>query len=271
MKAIDIISFLSGLVLCRILTPYIYVLLKENNCVSYNYQNRTIPIGIGIVYLFVQSIICFGVIFIIYNDNINIYAYIFCITIMGLVGFIDDVMGNNIIKGFKGHIKALIVGKLTTGGLKAISGLVCSIIYSIVISDNIYNLIINIIIISLFTNLINLLDLRPGRAIKAFIIIGVLLLFTSLKLEYNFLLFSAIGIILVVFPLDLKGKVMIGDIGSNSLGMTLGIYCVTTQSINYKIIILIILISLHIFSEYYSFSKVISKIKVLNFIDTLGR
>ncbi|MTI70208.1 MAG: phospho-N-acetylmuramoyl-pentapeptide-transferase [Firmicutes bacterium] len=271
MKAVDIISFLSGLILCRLLTPYIYMLLKENKCVSNNYQNKIIPIGIGIVFLFVQSIICFGVIFIVYNDNINIYAYIFCITIMGFVGFIDDVIGNNVIKGFKGHIKALIVGRLTTGGLKAVSGLVCSIIYSIIISENIYNLLINIIIISLFTNLINLLDLRPGRAIKAFFIISVLLLCTSLKLRYNFLIFSAIGIILVVFPLDLRGKVMLGDVGSNSLGMTLGIFCVTTQSINYKIIILIILVFLHVFSEYYSFSKVISKLKVLNFIDSLGR
>lgn len=271
MNTIEIISFLSGLILSMILNPYIYKLLEENNCVSYNYQNKKIPIGMGLVFLFVQIFICFGVLFVNYNSNLNIYAYIFCITIMGFVGFIDDVLAKDNTKGIKGHTKALLSGTLTTGGLKAIIGLISSFLYAFIISNNIYNLIINTLIISLFTNLINLLDLRPARAMKAFTIIGMILLFTSLKQEYNFILFSAIGIISSVFKQDLKGKVMLGDIGSNTLGMTLGIFCVTTQNITVRTIILILLISLQVFSEYYSFSKAISKFKVLKFIDTLGR
>jgi len=126
-------------------------------------------------------------------------------------------------------------------------------------------------LISLFTNLINLFDLRPGRASKVFLVLSVLLISTSLIKSYNYLLFSILGIVIAYIPYDLKAKVMMGDTGSNVLGITLGIYCAITHSFTIKLIYLGILIILHIISEFYSFSKIISNNKFLSFLDNLGR
>src|SRR5690606_41992010 len=66
------------------------------------------------------------------------------------------------------------------------------------------------------SNLTNLLDLRPGRSIKVFLLISVIMLFTNITDEYNFILYSIYGILFIYFPIDLKAKAMMGDVGSRS-------------------------------------------------------
>jgi hypothetical protein len=40
----------------------------------------------------------------------------------GLLGFIDDVLGSDDARGFKGHVGALLQGRITTGFLKLFGG-----------------------------------------------------------------------------------------------------------------------------------------------------
>ena len=133
------------------------------------------------------------------------------------------------------------------------------------------DIVVNTLIIALFTNLINLFDLRPGRSIKIFILLSIIMLFTSSIKEYNFIFYSFYGILVIYFPLDLKAKSMTGDVGSNVLGITLGIFCGLTHSLIVKSIYLFILIIIHIIAEKVSFSNIIEKNKVLKFMDDLGR
>ncbi|HSH37072.1 hypothetical protein [Schnuerera sp.] len=132
-------------------------------------------------------------------------------------------------------------------------------------------ILVNTFIIALFTNLINLFDLRPGRSIKVFIIVSIIMLVTSVVKEYNFFFYSFYGVLIVYFPLDLKAKVMMGDVGSNVLGITLGIYCIYTHNIIIKIVYLTLLIIIHLLAEKLSFSTIIDNNKILKFIDKLGR
>lgn len=78
-------------------------------------------------------------------------------------------------------------------------------------------------------------------------------------------------ILLVYFPEDLKANVMMGDTGSNVLGMSLGISSILIFDLYGKLIILALLILLHIFAEKYSLTALIEKNKVLNYLDMLGR
>ena len=135
---------------------------------------------------------------------------------MFFAGIIDDTIGNRDVSGLKGHFKSLFKGKLTTGGFKALFGGFVGLIISISISKNIYDIVINTLIIALSTNLMNLFDLRPGRAIKVYLVISLVLFFTLGGYTRNLLLLIFPNV-LAYFNFDLKAKAMMGDTGSNVL------------------------------------------------------
>lgn len=266
-----VILLASSVVLGLIAIPLVYHLLLNNNCTALNFRKQEIPIGMGLVFILVQTFVIF--IYTLYNTNNDTFtfAYIISILIVGLVGMLDDLVGEKEIKGFKGHISALMKFKLTTGGLKLLVGGASAFILSLTIYRNFFDFIINILLIALFTNLVNLFDLRPGRACKIFILISIVLILSAAVSKYNYILLSLLCLVLIYMPYDLKAKAMMGDTGSNVLGMTLGVFCAGTQTFSIKILYLFLLIILHIISEFYSITKIIEKNRFLCYIDKLGR
>ncbi|MTI48179.1 glycosyltransferase [Sporosalibacterium faouarense] len=271
MKYIIVIAFLSSIIVSYIVIPYVYSMLMNQNCTEKNYKSQNIPIGMGLVFVISQTIICLSISIFYNNYRMLTLVYLIIVLLIAFISLLDDLIGNKNIKGLRGHFKSLINGTLTTGGLKAIMGIFSALIASLIISVSLLDIVINLLVISLFTNLINLFDLRPGRAIKVFFILTLILLITSQLSTMNFILFSAIGTMLVYFPYDIKAKSMMGDIGSNSLGITLGFYCGVSNPIKIKLVYLAILVLLHITAEIVSFTKIINKNRMLNYFDNLGR
>lgn len=271
MIKLDIFIFILSFLVAIIAIPIISSLLIRYNCLSLNYQRRNIPIGMGLLFIIIQSVITILTSVALNKALIYVLTYNVCMLLVGLAGFIDDVFGERNVKGFKGHIVSFFKGQITTGFLKAMMGLISAVLFSILIAKNINEIVVNVIVITLFTNLINLFDLRPGRSSKVFIVIAIILLLTSYVNTVSYLIFSMLGILVAYLPLDIKGKVMMGDTGSNVLGITLGIYCAITQVYAVKVIIMIILITFHLLSEFYSISKIITRSRVLSFFDHLGR
>lgn len=269
---IDIGMFLLSTIITLIVTPFIFEMLIKSKSLALNYKGEEIPVGMGLLFILVQSFIMFAAtLYIVDIDKNTVLSYMVCMILIGFIGMIDDFIGEIDTKGFKGHIKALFKGRLTTGGLKALVGLILAILFSVAISNNYLDMIVNVFLITLFTNIINLFDLRPGRANKVFILMSIILIITAYAKNYNFIIYTALGVILVYIRYDLKAKSMMGDVGSNSLGITLGIFCVLSQTLTVKIIYLTILIVLHIISEFSSFSKIIKNNKILNYLDNIGR
>ncbi len=271
MKFVGVLVFVISVVLSYIGVPMLLNMLIRSKTLELNYKKEEIPICMGLLFVFVQ-IISIGITLLLTEvNNKYIISYLFALTLMGMVGLLDDLIGDKNVKGFKGHIKSFFKGTLTTGGIKAGIGFFVALFISIMISQNLVDIVINTLLISLFTNLTNLFDLRPGRTIKVFILLSLIMLFTGNIGEYNFILYSFYGILVIYFPLDLKAKAMMGDVGSNVLGITLGVYCAFTHGLIGKSIYLFILIVIHIMAEKISFSKVIENNKILRFIDDLGR
>ena len=269
---IDIIVFLLSIIITLIVTPFLFEMLIKSGSVALNYREEEIPVGMGLLFVLVQAFIMFATtLYMVDIDKSVILSYVICTILIGFIGMIDDFIGETDIKGFKGHIKSLFKGRLTTGGLKAVVGLILAILFSASLSNNYIDMIVNIFLITLFTNIVNLFDLRPGRANKVFIFMSIILIITAYIKDYNFIIYSAIGIILVYIRYDLKAKSMMGDVGSNSLGITLGIFCVLSQTLTVKTVYLTILIVLHIISELSSFSKIIKNNKFLSYLDNIGR
>ena len=135
-------------------------------------------------------------------------------------------------------------------------------------------MVINSFLIALFTNLLNLLDLRPGRAIKFYLFL-FLAFATGAFLQNShyslILLVPLLGSILGYFPYDLKARCMMGDGGANLLGISAGILAVLQTGYQQKLVILLLLIIIHAIAEQYSLTELIKNNRILNFVDNLGR
>jgi hypothetical protein len=141
-------------------------------------------------------------------------------------------------------------------------------------------------LIALAANFFNLLDLRPGRALKAFFPLLILVIVLSGRFgvvnfgdrtqyiaRYLFVVpaFSIAAVAILLFPGDMREKFMIGDSGANVLGAVIGLGLVLGLSFWWRLGVLIFLVFLTALSEKFSFSRVIEGNRVLNWLDELGR
>lgn len=268
--SIFLLSILSG----YFVTPLFIKIFIEGKSVTPNYRGEFVPQGIGIVFTlgcliwYVLYFFTFGFL------SSMVLLVLFSFFAMSFVGFVDDTLGSRDVTGLKGHFKALLNGRLTTGAIKAIVGFLVAMVISTFFSVDIADLLLNTLIIALFTNLLNLFDLRPGRAIKFYSLL-ILMFFIDAVFTGKFRIFMfflpIIGFVLGYFPYDLNAKCMMGDAGSNVLGISAGMLTILQFDYIGKILIFILLVLIHIFAEKYSISDVIKENKVLNYIDNLGR
>ena len=247
-------------------------LLKNAGCISSNYRNLKVIYGIGIVFVPIE-ITTLALAMILYNNEyLNYTSYLFAVCAIGFAGLLDDLIGNKQIKGLKNHVVSFAKGVLTTGFIKAFIGIISSIIISLENSKNLFDFTLNILIIALFTNALNLMDLRPGRCIKVFLFLGFIILAINLSKTLALLPLIIMLVASIIYAkYDLKEICILGDTGSNILGITLGYFSTVTFNSTNKIIIFLGLFVINALAEKFSLTKLISNNKVLNYIDTLGR
>jgi UDP-N-acetylmuramyl pentapeptide phosphotransferase/UDP-N-acetylglucosamine-1-phosphate transferase len=255
-----ILYFFTG----KIFLKTVLNLSKKNNFTKKNYRGDLIPKSSGIVLLL--NIISGAIFYFILYPRIY-YTSLISLILVGIVGLLDDIFGDE-TKGFKNHFRKLFKGEITTGFLKATFIFLISTFVVISGSPQVkITSLLDILIITLFSNFFNLLDLRPSRAIKVYLIFIIIL-------AKNFRVFSEliplISAVIVIIPSDFKGRAMLGDTGSNILGFSIGLLTVQVCNDFSKIIILFFLILFHLFCEKYSLTEVIDKNKFLRYIDKLG-
>lgn len=198
---------------------------------------------------------------------------LFMVFISTFLGLADDLAGDSSVKGFKGHFKRYFEdGELTTGAMKAIFGGLASLASGIAIAEGAFMIgILNALIIAFMMNTINLLDLRPGRASKGFLMgfAGLFLLYPNSKILS--IMAPVLGAMFLYLPLDLRAMVMMGDTGSNLLGSLLGLVGAWNLGIIGKITVILLLVGLMFVTERRSLTKIIEDNTALDFIDKIGR
>lgn len=212
----------------------------------------------------------------------------------GVAGYIDDVNqgahdGGKVAKGLKGHLGALAHGQVTTGVIKiagigasalAASALVGSKATSV--SGKVADLVLNTVLIAGTANLANLLDLRPGRALKATVLVATPLSYFSAaaaKPEASAsgasaqrLLASGLNAAAITALVeDLQETTMLGDTGANAAGALLGTSLAANDSWKLRLGTALGVVGLILASEKVSFSKVIAANPALNWLDQLWR
>ncbi len=242
--------------------------LKNIGLMHKNYQGELVPAGAGIIFVIGGIVVWMVLLYTALTGDIILEKLIFLTTITGSAGLLDDMQGTKNFQGFNGHLNGIFKGVITTGILKAIVIFTASFIVIFTSAIKHY-IIIDVGILVLMSHFHNLLDLRPGRTIKFFILYAISIIF--IQPFFAIYLMPLLFIMIFYIYFDLKAKVMLGDTGSYTLGIIAGFLTVKAFSYKYKLYILIFLIILTFLSEKYSFSTYIKKNRILNWLDMLGR
>ena len=133
-------------------------------------------------------------------------------------GGYDDLAGSGDRRGFRGHLGALAGGEVTTGAVK-IGGIgATGVVAAALIGGRPpADVIINAGLTAGGANLLNLFDLRPGRALKVALAGGALIAGTGGPDAARAVAGPA-GAALALLPEDLGERAMLGDAGANALG-----------------------------------------------------
>jgi hypothetical protein len=184
------------------------------------------------------------------------------------LGCYDDLFGVTHARGLRGHLAALQRGELTTGVVK-MAGLAAAGLLAAPRRPRPVARLADAALISGTANLVNLLDLRPGRALKATTALGV-----PLALGRGSGPVAAAGALataLALLPGDLSEQHMIGDCVANALGALIGWSVTVRGNAPARAAALAAVVGLTLASERVSFSAVIERQPVLNAVDRWGR
>ncbi|MEW5784895.1 MAG: hypothetical protein AB1767_07465 [Bacillota bacterium] len=186
-------------------------------------------------------------------------------------GLWDDLMEDQ-ITGFKGHFREGLQGRLSAGLLKVATAVLIAFIFTALLEASPGQRALAFFLLLLSTNGLNLLDRRPGRAIKAFFLFGLLIVLLALQPERAArLLLPLLSLTLAVAPFDFNAHGMLGDSGSNLLGAALGGAAVLSLSVPLQLTLLLFWVVLNILAEFISISDLIERNNLLRRLDYLGR
>jgi len=281
-----------------------------------NYAGRKVSLGLGFVWpLWGCSVVLFALLLPTFYNGLprttssfalfgtgSIVSYAIAAGAVFAFGLIDDIGGSKSSRGFKGHLKALAHGRLTTGALKLFGIGIAALLLSYRLiswnrpapvgpySSTLAWWIVAVILmggsIALSANFVNLCDLRPGRATKvsmALLVVGFLWriismllsghnesLYLSVITEFAVLLIF-LGPMYVTLLYDLQEQGMLGDAGANPSGFIAGAYIVSHFGLVGLIVYFVIMLALNLISEKVSFSRVIESNPLLSRLDLIGR
>jgi UDP-GlcNAc:undecaprenyl-phosphate/decaprenyl-phosphate GlcNAc-1-phosphate transferase len=199
-------------------------------------------------------------------------AYVIGVAMLGLL---DDALGGGAAekahRGWRGHARAVAAGRFSTGAIKAAGGLALAAYAVSGRGREGLDYVADVALLLLATNLFNLLDLRPGRSAKAFVLLGAGLTIGTRDLEPLWTLGLFAGAVLVVGLYDLRERTMLGDAGSNVIGALAGLWIVLALDSTGQLIALMVMIVFTVYGEFRSIGALIEKTPLVRQLDSLGR
>jgi len=235
-----------------------------------NYRGKQLacPLGIVIVAAAALALGAYGALY--QLDVVDSAAalspeFVFGVAALGL--FDDAYSGAS--RGWRGHSGAVAKGQFPTGALKAVGTLALAA-WVLPGGDNVRYLL-SILVLVLATNLFNIVDLRPGRAVKLFTALAVVLVAIKGDDLLEPIGFFA-GAMLVVGLYDLRERGMLGDTGSNVVGAVAGLALLATVETKTGLAITAaVLAAITVYGEFRSISGLVDRTPGLRHLDSLGR
>jgi len=189
----------------------------------------------------------------------------------GALGAYDDQAGSGSAKGLGGHLASLRRGEVTSGAVKVVGIGLSGLLAGAAIRRRrpIWEQLAAGALVAGSANLVNLLDLRPGRATKAVLLAGAPALATAGV--GGSIVSAPLAASIALLPDDLAERSMMGDSGANALGSALG--CAGAAVLGRRSLVGALggVVALTLLSERVSFTKVIESTPVLRELDAFGR
>jgi len=182
-------------------------------------------------------------------------------------GAYDDLSGNGQARGLHGHLAALARGEVTTGLVKMVGIGATGIAAASLLRRGPADTLVDGALIAAGANLVNLFDLRPGRAAKFALLVSAPALASPAAPLFG----PVVGACSALLPDDLAERSMLGDAGANALGAALGAAAVAQAPRPVRLALFGAVAALTLASEVTSFSGVIDRVPALRRLDRWGR
>ena len=207
------------------------------------------------------------------------------------LGLFDDAY-SGASRGWRGHGAAVRRGEFPTGLVKAVGtlGLATYVASGLAGSDggtsyvlrgygdqtpylgpDVLPYLLTVLVLVLATNLFNIVDLRPGRAVKglALVTIGCVIAQGS-EIVDGF--GTYLGAVAVVAVYDLRERGILGDTGANLLGAVAGLMLVTTITSTLGLALCAAaLLGITAYGEFRSISAFVERTPGFRHLDSIGR
>jgi UDP-GlcNAc:undecaprenyl-phosphate GlcNAc-1-phosphate transferase len=186
-------------------------------------------------------------------------------------GLMDDLMPSG-PRGLRAHLRAVASGHVTTGILKLVVIAGSSVI--VVAAQPVHpgaTRLAGVVLLAACANLWNGLDVRPGRALKYFILAAGAVLVAGVPMR---LAPSVLGVLLgaiVALPADLRERAMLGDGGSNLLGFTAGLGLYLVLPAPWVWVAAAVAVTLNVLADTLTLSRLIDTVGPVRWFDRLGR
>jgi hypothetical protein len=185
-------------------------------------------------------------------------------------GLVDDLAASE-PRGLRNHARALAEGHVTTGVVKLVVAVGASVVVIALEPSRAWWVrLFGVVLVAASTNVWNALDVRPGRALKAFVPIGILFVLLADVSPAPAVLGVAVAA-LVVLPMDLFEHAMLGDGGATLLGFAAGLALYLLLPGWAVVPAALVVVGLNVVAETTSFSRVIDDVAALRWLDRLGR
>jgi UDP-N-acetylmuramyl pentapeptide phosphotransferase/UDP-N-acetylglucosamine-1-phosphate transferase len=269
-----------------LLAPTLLAGLERAGVVRENYRGLVLPAAAGILIAVVAALSVgplAGLDELAGSDTLAPEAGAALVFVLGvaMLGLVDDLLGGRrpagataesaAPRGLRGHARAAARGDFSTGLVKALGALGLALYVLSGDGRSAAEYLVGVGVLVLSTNLFNLLDLRPGRAGKAFVALGAVLTLGSWDTYALQALGLFIGPALVLLPYDLRERAMLGDAGSNVLGAVAGLWLVLALGPTGEAIALGVLGLLTLYGEFRSISALVDRNPLMRRLDSFGR
>lgn len=275
------LPFLLALAIAELLARPTLRALRAGGHVRSNYRARELPHPLGVLVVAAGLLALAPLMLIervaqtaiVYPQLIPVAVYALGVAFLGLI---DDTLGSPRTgmaapRGWRGHGAAAMRGELSTGVLKAVGSLGLALLVMDFTGLSLGRWLLAAAVLVLATNALNLLDLRPGRALKVFVLIGAGLTIGSREMRPLWTLGLFVGPALVAGAYDLREEAMLGDTGANLLGALAGLWMVLVLSQTGQLIALALLVIVTVYGELRSISELVARVPLLRGLDSFGR
>jgi UDP-N-acetylmuramyl pentapeptide phosphotransferase/UDP-N-acetylglucosamine-1-phosphate transferase len=272
---VHVLPFLFSLLVAVFLVPVVRGRLVEAGMQRENHRGTSLPVPIGVAIVPAALIALIPITLLARLTTADVFPNDLPLVLtfipgVALLGLVDDVLSGD-SRGWRQHMTTALSGGFSSGVLKALGTLGLALLVASSLPGTDGDFLLATAVLVLATNAFNLLDLRPGRSVKSFLLLGLGLTLATGITEPAAALGIFIGPLLVAGFFDLREKAMLGDCGSNVIGAMAGLWIVLTLTPGEQVIALAILLVINLYGEFRSLSTAIEKIPVIRHLDSFGR